>query len=161
MGKTAFAINMAEHAVMSNQAVLFFSLEMPSEQIVMRMISSLGRIDQTRLRNGELQDEDWTRFTGAVSQLRDKRLYIDDTAGLTPGEMRSRSRRVAREAGGLDLVVVDYLQLMRTATPSENRVNEISRNFPLVESIGKGNGLPSHCVVSLNRQLESRPDKDH
>ena len=100
MGKTAFAINMAEHAVMSNQAVLFFSLEMPSEQIVMRMISSLGRIDQTRLRNGELQDEDWTRFTGAVSQLRDKRLYIDDTAGLTPAEMRSRSRRVAREAGG-------------------------------------------------------------
>ena len=76
MGKTAFAINMAEHAVMSDEAVLFFSLEMPSEQIVMRMISSLGRIDQTRLRNGELQDEDWTRFTGAVSQLRDKRLYI-------------------------------------------------------------------------------------
>ena len=86
MGKTAFAINMAEHAVMSDEAVLFFSLEMPSEQIVMRMISSLGRIDQTRLRNGELQDEDWTRFTGAVSQLRDKRLYIDDTAGLTPGK---------------------------------------------------------------------------
>ena len=159
MGKTAFAINMAEHAVMSNQAVLFFSLEMPSEQIVMRMISGLGRIDQTRLRNGELQDEDWTRFTGAVSQLRDKRLYIDDTAGLTPAEMRSRSRRVAREAGGLDLVVVDYLHLMRTATPSENRVNEISEISRSLKALAKEMGCPVIALSQLNRQLESRPDK--
>ncbi|GIS18650.1 MAG: hypothetical protein CM15mP120_05660 [Pseudomonadota bacterium] len=125
----------------------------------MRMISSLGRIDQTRLRNGELQDEDWTRFTGAVSQLRDKRLYIDDTAGLTPAEMRSRSRRVAREADGLDLVVVDYLQLMRTATPSENRVNEISEISRSLKALAKEMGCPVIALSQLNRQLESRPDK--
>ena len=123
------------------------------------MISSLGRIDQTRLRNGELQDEDWTRFTGAVSQLRDKRLYIDDTAGLTPGEMRSRSRRVAREAGGLGLIVVDYLQLMRTATPSENRVNEISEISRSLKALAKEMACPVVALSQLNRQLESRPDK--
>ena len=100
MGKTAFAINMPEHAVMSEEAVIFFSIEMPSEQIFMRMISRLGSIDQTRLRTGDLKDEDWDRFASAVSQLKDKKLYIDDTAALTPGEVRSRARRVARETGG-------------------------------------------------------------
>ena len=158
MGKTAFAINMAEHAVMSNQAVLFFSLEMPSEQIVMRMISSLGRtLTKHVLRNGELQDE-WTRFTGAVSQLRDKRLYIDDTAGLTPAEMRSRSRRVAREADGLDLVVVDYYNSY-AGNPSENRVNEISEISRSLKALAKEMGCPVIALSQLNRQLESRPDK--
>ena len=159
LGKTAFAVNMVEHAVMSGGAVLVFSMEMPADQIVMRMISSLGRIDQTRLRTGELKDEDWTRFTGAVSQLRDKRLYIDDTAALTPGEVRSRCRRVAREAGDLDMVVVDYLQLMRTPNNSENRATEISEISRSLKALAKEMRCPVVALSQLNRQLESRPDK--
>ncbi len=159
MGKTAFAVNMLEHAVMNGGAVLMFSMEMPSEQIVMRMLSSLGRIDQTRLRTGELQDDDWTRFTGAVSQLRDKRLYIDDTPALTPGDLRSRCRRVSRETNGLDLIVVDYLQLMRTADKSESRTNEISEISRSLKALAKEMRCPVIALSQLNRALESRPDK--
>ena len=159
MGKTAFAINIAEYAAMSDKSVLVFSMEMPAEQIILRMISSLGRIDQTHLRNGDLQDDDWTRFTGAVSQLKDKKFYIDDTAALTPAVMRSRARRVARETGGLDLIVVDYLQLMRTGTPNENRVNEISEISRGLKALAKEINCPVVALSQLNRQLESRPDK--
>ena len=159
MGKTAFAINIAEYAAMSDKSVLVFSMEMPAEQIILRMISSLGRIDQTHLRNGDLQDDDWTRFTGAVSQLKDKKFYIDDTAALTPAVMRSRARRVARETGGLDLIVVDYLQLMRTGTPNENRVNEISEISRGLKALAKEMNCPVVALSQLNRQLESRPDK--
>ena len=159
MGKTAFAVNMVEHAVMSSHSVLVFSMEMPSEQIIMRMLSSLGRIDQTRLRTGELKDDDWTRFTGAVSQLRDKRLYVDDTPALTPGDMRSRARRVAREAGGLDCIVVDYLQLMRTAEKSESRTGEISEISRSLKALAKELRCPVIALSQLNRALEQRPDK--
>ncbi len=159
MGKTAFAVNMLEHAVMNGSAVLLFSMEMPSEQIVMRMLSSLGRIDQTRMRSGDLQDDDWTRFTGAVSQLRDKRLYIDDTPALTPGDVRSRCRRVARETNGLDLIVVDYLQLMRTAEKSESRTNEISEISRSLKALAKEMRCPVIALSQLNRALESRNDK--
>ena len=159
MGKTAFAINIAEYAAMSDKSVLVFSMEMPAEQIILRMISSLGRIDQTHLRNGDLQDDDWTRFTGAVSQLKNKKFYIDDTAALTPAVMRSRARRVARETGGLDLIVVDYLQLMRTGTPNENRVNEISEISRGLKALAKEMNCPVVALSQLNRQLESRPDK--
>lgn len=159
MGKTAFAVNMVEHAVMSGGATLVFSMEMPSDQIIMRMLSSLGRIDQTRLRTGELQDDDWSRFTGAVSQLRDKRLYVDDTPALTPGEMRSRCRRVARECGGLDLIVVDYLQLMRTADKMESRTGEISEISRSLKALAKEMQCPVVALSQLNRSLESRPDK--
>ena len=141
MGKTAFAVNMVEHAVMTGGAVLVFSMEMPSEQILMRMLSSLGRIDQTRMRTGDLKDEDWTRFASAVSQLKDKRLYIDDTAALTPAEVRSRARRVARETGGLDMIMVDYLQLMRTAKDSENRATEISEISRALKALAKEMGF--------------------
>lgn len=159
MGKTAFAVNMVEHAVMSGEPVLVFSMEMPSEQIVMRMLSSLGRIDQTRLRSGDLQDDDWARFTGAVSQLRDKKLYVDDTPALTPGDVRSRSRRVAREAGGLGMIVVDYLQLMRTADKAESRAGEISEISRSLKALAKEMRCPVIALSQLNRALESRPDK--
>jgi len=152
-------VNIAEHAVMSGNKVLVFSMEMPSEQIVMRMLSSLGRIDQTRLRSGELQDDDWNRFTGAVSQLRDKQLFIDDTPALTPGDVRSRARRVSRELGGLDLIVVDYLQLMRTAEKSESRTNEISEISRSLKALAKEMRCPVIALSQLNRALESRPDK--
>ena len=159
MGKTAFAVNMVEHAVMSGSKVLVFSMEMPSEQIVMRMLSSLGRIDQTRLRSGELQDDDWNRFTGAVSQLRDKQLFIDDTPALTPGDVRSRARRVSRELGGLDMIAVDYLQLMRTAEKAESRTNEISEISRSLKALAKEMRCPVVALSQLNRALESRPDK--
>ena len=159
MGKTAFAVNMVEHAVMRGGSVLVFSMEMPSDQIVMRMLSSLGRIDQTRLRTGDLKDEDWDRFASAVSQLKDKKLYIDDTAALTPGDVRSRARRVARETGRLDMVMVDYLQLMRTAKDSENRATEISEISRSLKALAKELKCPVVALSQLNRQLESRPDK--
>lgn len=159
MGKTAFAVNIMEHAVMQGGAVLLFSMEMPNDQIVMRILSSLGRIDQTRMRTGDLQGDDWNRFTGAVSQLRDKRLYVDDTPALTPGDIRSRARRVSREAGGLDLIVVDYLQLMRTADKAESRVNEISEISRSLKALAKEMRCPVIALSQLNRSLESRPDK--
>ena len=115
MGKTTFAMNIVENALISTGApILVFSMEMPADALVMRMLSSLGRIDQSRIRSGQLEEDDWPRLTSAVSLLKDKPLYIDDTPGLSPTEMRSRARRIAREnEGKLGLIMVDYLQLMR------------------------------------------------
>jgi replicative DNA helicase len=160
MGKTAFALNMAEHAVMEGEgAVLVFSMEMPSEQLVIRMLSSLGRIDQTRMRTGEMHEDDWPRFTSAVSQLKDKKLYIDDTPALTPTDLRTRSRRIDRESGGLGLIVVDYLQLMRVAGNTENRTNEISEISRSLKALAKEMECPVVALSQLNRGLESRTDK--
>ena len=161
MGKTAFAMNLVEHALMGEapRPVLVFSMEMPAEQLVMRMLSSLGRIDQTRLRTGELQDEDWNRFTAAVSQLKDRPLFIDDTPALSPTDVRTRARRVAREAGDLSMIVVDYLQLMRGSERSENRTNEISEISRSLKAIAKEMRCPVVALSQLNRGLESRTDK--
>ncbi len=160
MGKTSLAMNMAEHAVMEGEnAVLVFSMEMPSEQLVIRMLSSLGRIDQTRMRTGDMHEDDWPRFTSAVSQLKDKRLFIDDTPALTPNDLRTRARRVARETGGLGLIVVDYLQLMRVAGTKENRTNEVSEISRNLKAIAKEMKCPLVAVSQLNRGLESRTDK--
>ncbi|MDR2212276.1 MAG: AAA family ATPase, partial [Pseudomonadales bacterium] len=113
MGKTSFAMNMVEHAVLNNdKPVLVFSLEMPASSLIIRMLSSIGRIDQTRMRNGKLENEDWDKLSTAVAKLRNRPLFIDDTSGLSPSEMRSRARRVVRERGELGLIMVDYLQLM-------------------------------------------------
>jgi replicative DNA helicase len=160
MGKTAFAMNIVEHAVMEGQgAVLVFSLEMPAEQLVMRILSSLGRIDQTRLRTGEMHEDDWPRFSGAVAQLKDKQLYIDDTPAISTNELRTRARRVARESGGLGLIVVDYLQLMRGSGNAENRTNEISEISRSLKAIAKEMRCPVVALSQLNRSLEQRTDK--
>ena len=160
MGKTAFAMNLVEHAVMESQgAVLVFSLEMPAEQLVMRLLSSLGRIDQSRMRTGDMHEDDWPRFTSAVSQLKDKDLYIDDTPAISPNELRTRARRVARETGGLGLVVVDYLQLMRGSGFAENRTNEISEISRSLKAIAKEMRCPVVALSQLNRSLEQRHDK--
>ena len=162
MGKTAMIVNMAEHAVMSSEdggAVLIFSMEQPADQLIMRMLSSLGRIDQTRMRTGDLSDEDWPRFTAAVAQLRDRPLYIDDTPALTPNDVRTRARRVAREAGGLDMIMVDYLQLMRGSSRSENRATEISEISRTLKAIAKELNCPLVACSQLNRSLESRENK--
>jgi replicative DNA helicase len=160
MGKTAFALNLVEHAIMAADAsVLVFSLEMPAELLIMRLLSSLGRIDQTRMRTGDMHQEDWTRFTSAVSQLKDKKLFIDDTPGVSPNEMRNRARRVTREAGGLGMIVVDYLQLMRGSGSAENRTNEISEISRSLKAIAKEMRCPVVALSQLNRSLEQRTDK--
>lgn len=160
MGKTAFALNLVEHAVMeSDGAVLFFSLEMPAEQLVMRLLSSLGRIDQSRMRTGELHEDDWPRFTSAVSQLKDRNFYIDDTPAISPNELRNRARRVARESGKLGMIVVDYLQLMRGSGNPENRTNEISEISRSLKAIAKEMKCPLVALSQLNRGLEQRTDK--
>jgi len=160
MGKTAFMMNMAESAVISGgQPVLVFSMEMPSDSLVLRMLSSLGRIDQSKIRTGQLGDDDWPRLTSAVTLLSDKPLFIDDTPALTPGDIRSRARRVAREHGGLGMLVIDYLQLMRTATTVENRAGEISEISRSLKAIAKEFDCPVIAGSQLNRGLEQRPDK--
>ncbi|BBU78854.1 hypothetical protein EIMP300_02540 [Escherichia coli] len=141
MGKTTFAMNLVENAAMlQDKPVLIFSLEMPSEQIMMRSLASLSRVDQTKIRTGQLDDEDWARISGTMGILLEKRnIYIDDSSGLTPTEVRSRARRIAREHGGIGLIMIDYLQLMRVPALSDNRTLEIasSRNLPLAESTGE------------------------
>ena len=167
MGKTALMVNMAEHAVMTNgrersddrEAVLIFSMEQPSDQLVMRILSSLGQIDQTRMRTGNLSDRHWTAFSSARDQIKDKPLYIDDTPALTPNSLRARARRIAREAGGLRMIMVDYLQLMRSSNKHENRTNEISEISRSLKAIAKEMRCPLVACSQLNRSLESRPNK--
>ena len=160
MGKTSFAMNMAEHAIMATNApVAVFSMEMPSEQLVLRMLSSLGRIDQTRMRTGDMHDDDWPRFTSAVSQLKDKALYIDDTPALTPNDIRARVRRLTREHGPLGMIVIDYLQLMRGSEKADNRTGEISEISRSLKAIAKEMRCPVVAASQLNRGLESRNDK--
>ncbi|MGH8598806.1 MAG: replicative DNA helicase [Gammaproteobacteria bacterium] len=159
MGKTAFAINIAQHAATKEKtAVAIFSMEMPSEQIAMRMLSSLGRIDQHKVRTGKLADDDWPRLTHAVGILSEINLYIDDTPALTPGDLRTRCRRLAREHG-LGLVVVDYLQLMHVPGTNENRATEISEISRSLKALAKELSVPIIALSQLNRSLEQRGDK--
>ena len=161
MGKTSFAMCMVEAAVIKGDApTLVFSMEMPGEAIVMRMLSSLGRIDQTKVRTGKLSSEDWPRLTSAFQLLNDRPLYIDDTPALTPTEMLSRARRVARQHGGkLGLIMVDYLQLMQVSGTSENRAGEISEISRSMKALAKELHCPVIALSQLNRSLEQRPNK--
>ncbi|MDY7115440.1 replicative DNA helicase [Halomonas sp. SSL-5] len=160
MGKTTFAMNVVEHAVISSEKpVMVFSMEMPADALMLRMLSSLGRIDQTRVRTGQLEDEDWPRLTSAVNLLKDKQLFIDDTAALSPNEMRSRIRRLVREHGNVGLVMIDYLQLMQIPGFSENRTGEISEISRSLKGLAKEFGCPVVALSQLNRSLEQRPNK--
>ena len=159
MGKTSFAMNIVEHAAIKNKTpVAVFSMEMPGEQLAMRMMSSLGRIDQHRVRTGKLSDDDWPRLTSAVSLLAEAPIFIDDSPALSPNEVRARSRRLAREHG-LGLIVVDYLQLMQVSGTKENRVNEISEISRSLKSLAKELKVPVIALSQLNRSLEQRPNK--
>lgn len=160
MGKTTFAMNIAEHVMMkSDKPVLLFSMEMPGEAIVMRLLSSLCRIDQLRIRTGKLEDEDWPRISSTVSMLSEAKLYIDDTPALSPAEMRARARRLAKEHGQLGLIVVDYLQLMQVPGSSENRTAEISEISRSLKGLAKELKVPVIALSQLNRGLEQRADK--
>ncbi len=160
MGKTSFAMNMVEHAVLhQQQPILVFSMEMPADSLIIRMLASIGRIDQTRIRTGRLEQEDWPRLSAAVSKLKDVPLYIDDTPALTPTEVRSRARRVAREHGALGMIMVDYLQLMQVAGSSEGRTAEISEISRSLKAVAKEFNCPMVALSQLNRALEQRPNK--
>ena len=160
MGKTTFSMNIAEHAAMtSGKPIAIFSMEMPADSLAMRMLSSLGRIDQHKVRTGKLDDDDWPRLTSAIGLLQEKPLFIDDTPALSPNELRSRCRRLAREHGQLGLVVIDYLQLMQVPGFSENRTAEISEISRSLKGIAKELDVPVIALSQLNRGLEQRPDK--
>ncbi len=161
MGKTTLVMNMAEHAaIKSGLPVLVFSMEMPSDSLAMRMMSSLGRIDQHRIRTGKLTDDDWPRVTSAVHMLSEAPLFIDDTPAMSPSEMRARSRRLAKEHGQLGLIVVDYLQLMQVpGYKGDNRTAEISEISRSLKSLAKELEVPVVALSQLNRSLEQRHDK--
>ncbi|HCH50277.1 MAG TPA: replicative DNA helicase [Proteus sp.] len=161
MGKTTFAMNLCENAAMTeDKPVLIFSLEMPGNQIMMRMLASLSRVDQTRIRTGQLDDEDWARISSTMGILLEKRnMYIDDSSGLTPTEVRSRARRIYREHGGLSLIMIDYLQLMRVPSLSDNRTLEIAEISRSLKALAKELQVPVVALSQLNRSLEQRADK--
>jgi len=159
MGKTAFAINIAQHAAIKEELpVAVFSMEMPSEQLAMRMMSSLGRIDQHKMRTGRLSDDDWPRLTHAVGILSEAKMFIDDTPALTPSDLRARCRRLAREHG-IGMIVIDYLQLMQVPGSKENRATEISEISRSLKALAKELSCPVIALSQLNRSLESRQDK--
>lgn len=161
MGKTTFAMCLVEACVIkAEKPTLVFSMEMPGESIVMRMLSSLGRIDQTKVRTGKLSDEDWPRLTSAFSLLNEKALYIDDTPALTPTELRSRARRISKNhPEGLGMIMIDYLQLMQVAGGGENRAGEISEISRSLKALAKELNCPVVALSQLNRSLEQRPNK--
>ncbi|MBR9828544.1 MAG: replicative DNA helicase [Oceanospirillales bacterium] len=161
MGKTTFAMNLVENALMATERpVLVFSLEMPADQLVTRMLSSLGRINQTKVRNGQLEEDDWPKLTTAVNMLKNKPLFIDDQPGISPNEMRTRARRIVREHGDLAMIMVDYLQLMTLKTgKSEGRTQEISEISRSLKALAKEMGCPVVALSQLNRSLEQRPNK--
>ncbi|MBW3139492.1 replicative DNA helicase [Ferrimonas balearica] len=161
MGKTTFAMNLCEQAAMNeDKPVLIFSLEMPSEQIMMRMLASLGRVDQTKIRTGQLNDDDWARVSSTMGLMMEQgKMYIDDGSGLTPTEVRSRARRVAREHGGISMIMVDYLQLMQVPALSDNRTLEIAEISRSLKALAKELQCPVVALSQLNRSLEQRADK--
>ncbi len=162
MGKTTFAMNLVENAMLeSGLPILVFSMEMPAEQLIMRMLASLGHIDQTRLRTGNnLSEEDWARLSSAFNLVQDKPLYIDDSAALTPIEVRTRARHLAKELGRpLGMIMIDYLQLMRVPEATNNRVNEISEISRSLKALAKEMNCPVMALSQLSRAVESRPNK--
>ncbi|AKZ26597.1 MULTISPECIES: replicative DNA helicase [Ralstonia solanacearum species complex] len=161
MGKTAFSLNIGEHvAVEQGLPVAVFSMEMAGTQLAMRMLGSVGRLDQHRLRTGRLLDEDWPRLTHAIQKMNDAQLFIDETPALNPMELRARSRRLARQCGQLGLIIIDYLQLMSgSGGGGENRATEISEISRSLKGLAKELNCPVIALSQLNRSLEQRPNK--
>ncbi len=159
MGKTTLAVNIAENAAIAKGVPsAIFSMEMSAEQLTLRLISSLGRVNQTHLRTGNFSEEDWSRIQGAMAQLSTAPLYVDETPALTPTEVRARARRLKRERG-LGLIVVDYLQLMQVSGTKENRATEISEISRSLKALAKELKVPVVALSQLNRAVEQRTDK--
>jgi replicative DNA helicase len=160
MGKTAFSVNIGENvAIDTGLPVAIFSMEMGGSQLAMRMLGSVGRLDQHRLRTGRLNDEDWPRLTHAIQKMNDAQIFIDETPALSSIELRARSRRLARQCGKLGLIIVDYLQLMSANSPGENRATEISEISRNLKALAKELNCPVIALSQLNRSLEQRPNK--
>jgi len=160
MGKTSFAMNVAEYVAVEKQSpVAIFSMEMPGEQLAMRMLSSLGRINSNKVRTGRLGDDDWPRLNSAVGMLDKAPMFIDDSPGLNPLDLRSRARRLLRENRSIGLIVVDYLQLMQATDTNENRATEISAITRSLKMLAKELNVPVVALSQLNRSLEQRPNK--
>jgi replicative DNA helicase len=159
MGKTSFVMNVAEYvALKSGRAVAVFSMEMSTQQLALRMVSSLGRVRQENLRTGRLSDEEWPRVVSTITMLRSAKLFIDDEPALSPSEVRARARRLKREHG-LGLVVIDYLQLMKVPGLEDSRVNEISEISRSLKALAKELHVPVIALSQLNRGVEQRTDK--
>ena len=162
MGKTAFSINIAENVALDTKLpVAIFSMEMGASQLAMRMLGSVGKLNQHDLRTGRLQDDDWGRLTFALGKLNDAPIFIDESAALSALELRARSRRLHRQNNGLGLIVVDYLQLMSSnaGKASENRATEISEISRSLKALAKELHVPVIALSQLNRSLEQRPNK--
>ena len=160
MGKTSLALNMAEHvALESGLPVGVFSMDLGASQLVMRMLGSVGKLDQHKVRTGRLADEDWRKLTDAVGRLNDAPIHIDETAALNSLELRARARRLHRQYGKLGLIVVDYLQLMSASSQGENRATEISEISRGLKALAKELNVPVVALSQLNRSLEQRPNK--
>lgn len=160
MGKTAFSINIGENvAIETGMPVAIFSMEMGGSQLVTRMLGSIGRLDQQRLRTGQLLDDDWSRLTYALGKLNDAPIFIDETPALNALELRARARRLHRQCGKLGLIIIDYLQLMSSVTSGENRATEISEISRSLKALAKELHVPIIALSQLNRSLEQRPNK--
>jgi replicative DNA helicase len=160
MGKTSYAMNIAEHvAIVEKKPVAVFSMEMSADQLATRILSSFGRINQERLRSGQMDDNDWSRLVSASALIREAPLYIDETGALSPLDLRARARRLHGRAGGLSLIVVDYLQLMQVPGSAENRTNEISEISRSLKALAKELNVPVIALSQLNRAVEQRDNK--
>jgi replicative DNA helicase len=160
MGKTAFALNIAEHVAVENGVpVAIFSMEMGAAQLAMRMLGSIARVDQHKMRTGRLNDEEWSRLSTAMGKLHDAPIFIDETGALNALELRTRARRIHRQCGKLGLVMVDYLQLMSASSDGENRATEISEISRSLKALAKELKIPIVALSQLNRGVEQRPDK--
>lgn len=160
MGKTSFSMNIAEHvAINEGLPVAVFSMEMGAKQLGMRILGSVGKLNQGRLRTGQLQDDDWERLTVALEKMHETQLYIDDTPALTSMDLRARARRLSRTCGGLGLIVVDYLQLMSASRAGDNRATEISEISRSLKALARELECPVIALSQLNRSVEQRPDK--
>jgi len=162
MGKTALAINIAENVALDSKLpVAIFSMEMGASQLAMRMLGSVGKLNQQDLRTGRLQDDDWGNLTHALGKLNDAPIFIDESAALSSLDLRARSRRLHRQNNGLGLIVVDYLQLMSSnvGKASENRATEISEISRSLKALAKELHVPVIALSQLNRSLEQRPNK--
>jgi len=159
MGKTAFALNIAEHTALADEnPVAIFSMEMSASSLAQRMISSLGRVNAHSIKTGQLEEKDWNRVDGAIQQIKNAPIYIDDTPSLTPIELRARARRIQREKG-LSLIVIDYLQLMSVHGNKENRATEISEISRNLKALARELDIPIIALSQLNRSVEQRTDK--
>ena len=160
MGKTTFSMNLAEYiAVNDKKPVVIFSMEMPAEQIVLRMFASMGRVPLSDIRTGKIREEDWPRIGMAVKTFGESKIFIDDTAAMSPTEIRAKARRLQREQGQIGVIVIDYIQLMQSGAKSDNRAAEVSEISRSLKALAKELECPVVALSQLNRSLEQRPNK--